>query len=131
LPFDFVKTEFAVWIDAAFEITGEGFREFCEQAVEGKDLVVWEHPGFGGIDRVCTMRRLTVRIGRSILTGRYASRLSITGLRVCRRSLVCGRVVRLCGVTVMRLDSLGKPGMGRMCAGLSKTRFLSPILCGS
>ena len=44
LPFDFVKTEFAVWIDAAFEITGEGFREFCEQAVVGKDLVVWEHP---------------------------------------------------------------------------------------
>jgi hypothetical protein len=44
LPFDYVKSGMAVWIDAAFEITGEGFREFCEQALGDKDLVVWEHP---------------------------------------------------------------------------------------
>ena len=44
LPFDYVKAEMAVWIDAAFEITGEGFREFCEQALEGKDIIVWDHP---------------------------------------------------------------------------------------
>ena len=44
MPFDFVKAEFAVWIDAAFEIVGDGFKEFCEKAIEGKDIVVWDHP---------------------------------------------------------------------------------------
>lgn len=52
LPFDFVKTEVAVWIDGAFEVTGDGFRDFCLDALGDKDVVVWDHPE----DRDCLYR---------------------------------------------------------------------------
>ena len=51
LPFDHVEADIAVWIDAAFEISGEGFREFCEQSLGDKDFIVWEHPDLA--DRSC------------------------------------------------------------------------------
>lgn len=44
LPFDFVKAEVVVWIDAAFEVVGGGFRDFCLAALVAKDVVAWNHP---------------------------------------------------------------------------------------
>lgn len=55
LPFDFVKSELAVWIDGAFEVVGDGFRDFCVSSLADKDFVVWEHPE----DRDCLFREAT------------------------------------------------------------------------
>jgi hypothetical protein len=55
LPFDFVKSEVAVWVDAAFEVVGDGFRDFCVDALGDSDVVVWEHPE----DRDCLFREAT------------------------------------------------------------------------
>jgi hypothetical protein len=55
LPFDFVKSEVAVWVDAAFEVVGDGFRDFCVDALGEHDVVVWEHPE----DRDCLFREAT------------------------------------------------------------------------
>lgn len=43
-PFDYVGADAYVWIDAAFTVINPEFRVFCEQALEGNDIVVWEHP---------------------------------------------------------------------------------------
>lgn len=43
-PFDFVDTDVAVWLDAAFEVVSQDFKQFCTEAVKGKDLVAWDHP---------------------------------------------------------------------------------------
>jgi len=44
LPFEFVDADLVVWLDAAFEIVGDGFKKFCEDSVDGYDFVVWDHP---------------------------------------------------------------------------------------
>lgn len=44
MPFDFVKAEIAVWIDAAFQVVSPDFRSFCEETLANHDLIVWEHP---------------------------------------------------------------------------------------
>ena len=44
LPFDFVDTDVAVWLDAAFEVVGDGFAEFCLDSLADKNLIAWEHP---------------------------------------------------------------------------------------
>jgi len=42
LPFDFVDTDVAVWLDANAEVVDPTFREFC-LATDG-DVVAWTHP---------------------------------------------------------------------------------------
>lgn len=44
LPFEFLDLDIVVWLDAAFEIVGDGFKEFCEDSVAWHDFVVWDHP---------------------------------------------------------------------------------------
>jgi hypothetical protein len=44
MPFDFVDTDVAVWLDAAFAVVGDGFAEFCLDSLADKDLIAWQHP---------------------------------------------------------------------------------------
>jgi hypothetical protein len=44
LPFDFVDADVAVWLDASAQVVDVGFRDWCVAAVEGADLVAWDHP---------------------------------------------------------------------------------------
>jgi len=44
LPFDFINTDAAVWLDAAFQIVGEGFADFCLESLADKNIIAWEHP---------------------------------------------------------------------------------------
>lgn len=44
MPFLFTNNEYAVWLDAAFEIVGPGFHDFCIDSVKDYDFVVWDHP---------------------------------------------------------------------------------------
>jgi len=47
LPFEFVDDDVVVWLDAAFEIVGDGFQEFCVNALGDHNFVVWDHPDRG------------------------------------------------------------------------------------
>ena len=44
LPFDFVTTDLAVWVDGSFRVKDRGWRDFCVESVEGVDIVAWPHP---------------------------------------------------------------------------------------
>lgn len=43
LPFDYLTTEVAAWIDGAFRVTDPGFRAWLEEHPE-RDLTAWAHP---------------------------------------------------------------------------------------
>lgn len=43
-PFDFVDADTVVWLDAAFHVTHEGFKDFCLNALGDNHFVVWSHP---------------------------------------------------------------------------------------
>lgn len=44
LPGRFVDSDIWVWLDAAFQVTDVGFKQFCLDALGEYDLVVWDHP---------------------------------------------------------------------------------------
>ena len=44
LPWLFTDCDAAVWLDASFEIVGEGFSEWARNHVSWNDFVVWVHP---------------------------------------------------------------------------------------
>jgi hypothetical protein len=54
VPFDFVDADRAVWLDASAEVLRPGFREWCDAASEGFDLVAWDHPE----DRECLFQEV-------------------------------------------------------------------------
>lgn len=44
LPFEFVDTDMAVWLDGSAQVVDATFSAFCLDAADGVDLVAWNHP---------------------------------------------------------------------------------------
>jgi len=44
LPFDYVDSDFAVWLDASFEVVDTALANFCRDSLGNNDFVVWGHP---------------------------------------------------------------------------------------
>lgn len=44
LPWLYTSCDAAVWLDASFQVTGRGFRNWAERHLERDDFVVWKHP---------------------------------------------------------------------------------------
>ena len=43
-PFDFVDDDLSVWVDASVAVRDARFRQFCVDAMLGRDLVAFDHP---------------------------------------------------------------------------------------
>jgi O-antigen biosynthesis protein len=44
VPFNFISTDVAVWLDGSFQIIDNGFKDFCLDSLGDKDFILWDHP---------------------------------------------------------------------------------------
>jgi hypothetical protein len=56
MPWLYTDCDAAVWLDASFELTGRGFREWVDLHLAANEFVVWRHPE----GRVCVTQEADV-----------------------------------------------------------------------